>query len=284
MVSFGSGRLVYDVKEGWGELPEGYEFTHVAGVAVDSHDKVYVFNRSSHPVIVLDREGKFLTSWGEGIFGRPHGAYIGPGDEVYCVDDGNHTVRKFTTEGELLLSLGTEGQTQDEAPFNRPTDAALSPSGELYVSDGYGNHRIHKYSPEGELLFSWGEEGDGPGQFDIPHGIWVDNDNLVYVADRQNHRIQIFNSQGEYLDQWNGFRQPCTVFIDAEDHVYVPELQARMSILNKDGELIARWGEERSKEPGLFFGPHCACVDSRGDLYVGEVLEGQRIQKFVLKS
>lgn len=274
--------LKYRVEVGWGELPEGWAFSQVAGVAVDSLDRVYVFNRSSNPVIVLDRDGKFSTSWGEGVFKRPHGIYIDPYDNVYCVDDGDHTVRKFSQNGELLLTLGTKDKPRDDGnPFNRPTSVALSPSGEIYVSDGYGNSRIHKFSPDGTLLLSWGSYGDGPGQFNIPHGIWVDKDERVYVADRQNHRIQIFNSDGEYCNQWTGFRQPCSIFIDTEDKVYIPELQARMSILDIDGELLAHWGGERSHEPGQFFGPHCALVDSRGDLYIGEVLEGKRIQKFM---
>lgn len=284
MVIVGAGKLTYEVNEGWGELPEGWSFTQVAGVAVDSRDRVFVFNRSPHPVIVLDRYGGFLTSWGEGVFKRPHGIYIGHDNRVYCADDGDHTVRKFTLDGKLLLVLGTEDLPgEDGRPFNRPTNVALSPSGEIYVSDGYSNARIHKFSPDGTLLLSWGEHGEGPGQFNIPHGVWVDGDNRVYVADRQNNRIQIFTSQGEYLTQWTGFLRPCSIFIDTENNVYIPELHARMSILSVDGELVARWGGERSDAPGQFIAPHCACTDSRGDLYIGETLKGQRIQKFVRK-
>jgi DNA-binding beta-propeller fold protein YncE len=279
------GKLRFEVEFDWGRLPEGWKFTQVAGVAVDSEDRVYVFNRSSHPVIVFDRDGKYLNSWGEGVFTSPHGIYIDPDDHVYCVDGGDHTVRKFTLEGNHILTLGMENQPGEEGtPFNRPTGIAQSPSGDMYISDGYGNSRVHVFSREGTLLFSWGSHGDGSGQFDLPHGIWVDRDSRVFVADRQNHRIQIFTSHGEYIDQWTGFRQPCTVFMDRENNVYVPELQGRMSILDINGELLARWGGKRSHAPGQFFGPHCAWVDSHGDLYIGEVLEGQRIQKFVRKN
>lgn len=278
-------KMVFEVVQGWGELPEGWAFKQVAGVAVDSRDRVYVFNRGDHPVIVFDRDGRFLRSWGEGVFHSAHGIYIDQHDGVYCVDVQDHTVRKFNTDGRLLLTLGREGQPgEGGAPFNRPTNAALAPSGELYVADGYGNSRIHKFSTCGELILSWGAPGDGPGQFNIPHGVWAYGDDRVFVADRQNNRIQIFDSQGEFLTQWTDFRRPCSCFIDGEDNVYVAELEARMSILSIEGELLARWGGTKSKAPGEFIAPHAAWVDSRGDLYIGEVLEGQRIQKFVRRS
>lgn len=281
----GEGKFTYEVAEGWGELPESWVFTQVAGVAADSQDRVYVFNRGKHPVIIFDRDGKFLNSWGEGVFKTPHGIYIGPDDHIYLADCGNHTVRKFTSDGKLLMTLGTEDQPgTNGSPFNRPTGVALSRSGEIYVSDGYGNRKVHEYSPDGKLLLSWGEEGKGIGQFALPHGVFVDRQDRVYVADRENHRIQIFTPQAEFITQWTDFREhkPCTAFIDHDDIVYVPELHQRMSILNLDGEVLARWGkDEPTHDPGQFFAAHTACTDSRGDLYVGEVLEGQRIQKFV---
>ena len=275
------GKLVYDVVEGWGKLPGGWSFKQVAGVAVDSRDRVYVLNRGEHPVIVFSREGEFLASWGEGVFANPHGAYIDSDDNVFCVDNADHTVRKFTAEGELLMTIGTKGVPgEDGAPFNRPTKAALAPDGELYVSDGYGNNRVHRYDSEGEHILSWGEAGEGPGQFNLPHGVWY-RDGRVYVADRQNDRIQIFTPEGDYVEEWTGLIRPCDLYIDGDGLVYVPELRHRVSILNLDGELLARWGGEESRESGLFVAPHCAWTDSEGSLYVGEVLEGQRVQKFV---
>jgi hypothetical protein len=280
---FGSDKLRYEVVEVWGRLPEGWSFGNVIGVAVDSRDDVYVVNRGEHPVIVFDSDGGFKGSWGEGVFNAPHGLCI-DGEVCYIADYRDHTVRKFTLGGKLLHTWGTKDQPGGEGePFNRPTDVAIAPTGEMYVSDGYGNARVHKYSMDGELLLSWGEHGSGPGQFDIAHDVWVEADGQVFVADRQNHRIQIFTPDGEYMTEWTGFRQPCSVYIDDEELVYVPELQARFSILDIEGRVVARWGGEKSKEPGLFIAPHCACVDSRGDLYVGETLEGSRIQKFERK-
>src|SRR5687768_17591531 len=151
----GEGSFRFEVAEGWEQLPAGWTHGDVAGVATDSQDRVFVFNRSEHPMIVYDRDGRFLTSWGEGVFTRPHGVTI-VDDIVYCADDSDHTVRKFTTEGELLQELGSAHQPSDTGyspagaanllsikraagPFNRPTRLSVAPNGELYVSDGYGN-------------------------------------------------------------------------------------------------------------------------------------------------
>lgn len=281
MVKISVGKFAYEVVEGWGKLPEGWAFTQVAGVAVDSHDRVYVYNRSEHPVIVFDREGDFLTSWGEEMLTRGgHGIFIDADDYLYLVDRLMQTVMKFTPEGERLLILGSEGRANEGKPFNHPTDVALSPVGEIYVSDGYGNSLVHRFSADGRLLLSWGEPGSGVGQFNLPHSVLVDRQERVYVADRENHRIQVFTSAGEFITMWEGFRQPTDLFIDAEDNLYVSELQHRVSIVNLDGEVLARLGEEKSDETGQFVAPHAVWTDSQNSLYVGEVLEGQRIQKF----
>jgi DNA-binding beta-propeller fold protein YncE len=272
----------YEVVEGWDKLPIGWVYTQVAGVSVDARDRVYVLNRGEHPIIVYEKDGSFVRSWGEGMFKNAHGAYIDEKDHIYCVDRDRHILWKFTTDGELLMTIGNVDVEADGEPFNLPTDVALAPDGDIYVSDGYGNNRVHLFSPEGKLLLSWGEKGEGPGQFNLPHGIWV-RDGKVYVADRQNHRIQIFTLDGEYIDEWGGFKQPCDLSIDEAGIVYVPELQGRVSILNLDGEVLTRIGGERGHGPGEFYAPHCTWTDSEGSLYVGEVLEGQRIQKFVRK-
>jgi len=273
--------LEYEVVEGWAKLPEGWVFTQVAGVAVDSKDRVIVLCRGAHPIIVFSREGEFIESWGEGIFANAHGAYIDAEDNFYCVDNGDHTVRKFARDGELVFTLGAEDRPAPPGkPFNKPTDLAQAPNGDLYVSDGYGNSRVHRFTASGELIQSWGEPGTGPGQFNLPHGIWVD-DLRVYVADRQNNRIQIFTLEGEYIEEWTGLGRPCDIYINRRGRVYVAELTHRVSILNKRGEVLARIGSIESFSPSILVAPHCIWQDSHGGLYVGEVLEEQRIQKFI---
>src|SRR5690349_12951022 len=148
----GTGEHRYRVVENWAKLPDGWQLTDVASVAVDSKDRVYVFNRGDHPMIVLDRDGNFLRSWGEGLFSRAHGLHIDADDHLYCTDDGDHTVRKCATDGKVLLTIGLPHKPAPYMrgePFHRCTHTALSPKGEMYVSDRYGNARVHKYTPDG---------------------------------------------------------------------------------------------------------------------------------------
>jgi hypothetical protein len=287
----GSGNFTYEVRTDWARLPGGWSFLEVVDVAVDSQDRVYVFCRGEHPLIIFDEEGNFLNSWGEGIFQRPHGITIGPDDSLYCADDLAHVIRKFTPEGKLLLTLGTPGQAtpfQEGRPFNRPTKVALDPkTGDLYVADGYGNSRIHKYSPDGKYLFSWGQPGSDPGEFNLVHSVCVDQEGYVYVADRENHRIQTFDSKGKYMAQWNNLHRPCGLHLDGggEQLCYIgelapgmpineqyPNLGPRVGIYNLKGERLARLGDIRpGDEPHQFWAPHGIATDSRGSIYVGEV-------------
>ena len=205
-VILGSGEHRYRVIENWAQLPPGWNFKDVGGVGVDSKDRVYVFNRGEHPMIVFDRDGKFLRSWGEGLFKRAHGILIDREDNLYLTDDGDHTMRKCTIDGKVLFTIGIPDKPapyMSGEPFHRCTHTALSPKGELYISDGYGNARVHKYSPDGKLMFSWGEPGTDPGQFNIVHNIVTDAEGWVYVADRENHRVQVFDGNGKYEMQWN---------------------------------------------------------------------------------
>src|ERR1700716_4223489 len=208
----GSGDFKYRIVEDWAKLPLGWSFKEVGAVGVDAKDNVYVFNRGEHPVMVFDRDGNFLRSWGEGQYPRAHGVHMGPDDSIYLTDDGGHFVRKCRLEdGKELLELGGPGTPapyMGAEPFHRCTHTALSPQGDIYVSDGYGNARVHKYSPDGKLLTSWGEPGTDPGQFNIVHNICTDADGWVYVADRENHRVQVFDGNGKWQTQWNYLHRP----------------------------------------------------------------------------
>ena len=290
-VIVGSGDFTYRVVEGWEKLPPGWEFGDVAAVGVDRQDRVYVFNRGAHPMCVFDRDGEFLTSWGEDIFHHAHGIHIGPDETIYCTDDGDHTVRKCTLSGKVLLEIGIPGRPSkfmSGVPFSRCTHTALSPDGEIYVSDGYSNARIHKYSPGGKLLTSWGEPGCEPGQFNLPHNICCAADGWVYVADRENHRVQVFDASGKFETQWHNLHRPSGLYMPAgkcpicyigEIGPYLgfnrgaPNLGPRITIVDNKGQLLARLGKEPTAgiKPGQFISPHGLAVDSRGDLYVGEV-------------
>ncbi len=299
------GRLNYSANDHWAQVPSAWSWTEVSAIAIDSRDRVFVFNRGDHPVMIFDAAGSFIAAWGEGQFARAHGITIGPDDAVYCVDDLDHTVKKFTPDGKLLLTLGRSGQPSDTGatsvdyreirrvgpPFNFPTNLAVAPSGELYVADGYGNARIHRFTATGEWIQSWGALGREPGQFQLPHGIAIHADGTVFVADRENSRLQLFTLDGKYLDEWRDVARPCQVSFDRAGLVYVAELGyragmwpgtspptpdatgGRVSIWTRQGELVARWGGgERPTATGDFFAPHDIRVDSQGDVYVAEVI------------
>ena len=290
-VVLGSGEFTYRLVENWEKLPQGYEFGDVAAVAVDKQDRVYVFNRGAHPMCVFDRDGNFLTSWGEDVFHHAHGLHIGPDETLYCTDDGDHTVRQCTLSGKVLLEIGIPGRPSgfmSGTPFNRCTHTALSPKGEIYVSDGYGNARVHKYAPDGKVIASWGGSGCGPGEFNLPHNICCDGDGWVYVADRENHRVQVFDGNGRFETQWHDLHRPsglymppgkCPICYIGEIGPYLefnrgaPNLGPRITIVDHEGKLITRLGIEPAAGtgPGQFLSPHGLAVDSRGDLYVGEV-------------
>ena len=232
MTIIGEGDYTYEISgEDWGDLPEGWSYKEATSVAVDANDNVYVFNRGEHPVIVFDRDGAMINSWGEGIFTSAHGAAIGPDDSLYCIDAADHTVRKFTFDGKLLMTIGEKGRGSGRLsgkPFSNPTHAAVDPNtGNIYISDGYSNAVVHKYSPDGVHLLSWGRSGTDPGEFNTVHNIATDGDGNVYVADRENQRVQVFDSSGNFQSQWNDLAMASCITIDVENSLaYVGEMYA----------------------------------------------------------
>ena len=210
-VELGGGKYTFVVRDTWAKIPEEITLGDFAAVGVDGQDNVYAFNRGDHPVAVFDARGQSAAHLGRGRLPRPHGVHIAPDDTIWLTDDGDHTVRHCTLDGKVLMTLGVPGEAKpymSGEPFHRCTHTALSPQGDLYVSDGYGNARIHKYTPGGKLLSSWGEPGTDPGQFNIPHNICCDPDGWLYVADRENHRVQIFDGNGKWETQWNYLHRP----------------------------------------------------------------------------
>ncbi len=287
-LKLGDGDYIYEELSEWAKLPEGWTFKEVPDVAVDSQDRVYVFSRGEHPMMVFEQDGSFVKSWGEELFVRPHGITLGPDENLYCVDDEAHCIRKCTLDGEILATMGTPGRPSERRsgqPFNQPTKVAFDPkTGDIYVSDGYGNARVHKFSVDGKHLFSWGEYGTDPGQFNLVHSICTDKDGRVYIADRESHRVQIFDDKGNYLEQWNNLHRPCGLHIEGElayigqlpTHLAVnadyPNIGACVTVHDLTGRRLSRLGDVvPGEEPGQFTSPHGLAVDSRGDIYVGEV-------------
>jgi len=298
-----TGSLHYRVVEGWERLPPGARHLDVVGVATDSRDRLFIYTREDAQIMIYNRDGSYVGAWGAGFFTpRTHGLTIAPDDSVYCVDEGKEAIFKFTPDGELLQTIGTgvasdtgyDGRTltsitRGGPPFNRPTNVAIAPNGDLYASDGYGNASVHHFSADGRLIKTWGAPGNGPGQFNLVHGVAVAADGRVLIADRENDRIQFFSPDGAYLDAWDHVQRPTNIAIDGEGRVYVSELwrrageesmrlgvvpddrPGRVGVYDAAGNVLARFGGPDRCAPGNFVAPHDICVDSHGDLYVAEV-------------
>ena len=281
----GEGRFAW-LSTDWGEVPDGWTVGDVGGIAVDSADNVFVFHRGEHPMLVFDRHGRLLRAWGEGIFVRPHGVHIDAEGFVWCTDDGDHTVRKCSPEGRVLRVLGVPGRpspAMSGLPFCRCTHTATAPNGELYVTDGYGNACVHRFAPDGTLVATWGRPGMGPGEFNLPHNLVCDGERII-VADRESHRLQVFDLAGAYLASWHGVHRPCALCRGPGGLVYVgeagpaltvnretPNLGPRVSVLGPDGALLGRIGAGAGTGLDALVAPHALAVDGHGDVYIGEV-------------
>jgi DNA-binding beta-propeller fold protein YncE len=295
---YGSGKFTYELVENWAKLPPGIEFGWVTGAATDSAGTVYVFNRSERPVMVFDSDGTYRSTWGAGHFGRPHGIFIATDDTVWASDDQDHIIMQFTRAGQLLKTIGTRGKPGDSGyipgddllkqldtikragpPFNRPTKLTIAPSGDMYVTDGYGNAAVHHFSADGKLLKTWGGPGTGEGQFRLPHGLAVDKRGNVWVADRENSRVQLFSGDGKFLRQFANLARPADVWIDPQDNVFFGEIDGYVSVWDLDGNQIIRFGEFGSP-----LRAHGIWGDKRGDLYLGTLYNGTQISKLVKKG
>ena len=281
----------YTPVEKWEQLPDGYHHRDVCGMDVDDQDRVYVLTRGESRVLVYEKDGRFVESWGDELLTNgTHGIRLGSGGAVFCVSNGEHTVHKFSADGKLEFMIGTPGvASKSGGPFNAPTGIDIAPNGEFYVSDGYGNSRVHHFSADGEMIRSWGEPGTGPGQFALPHSVCYTNDDRVLVADRENNRIQVFTPEGRFVEEWTHLQRPTDIYMDVHGFIYVSELKwlrgeesarhgtvsedlhGRVSVLDSNGEVLLRIGGPDGTQAGSFWAPHGLCVDSGGDIYVGEV-------------
>jgi peptidylamidoglycolate lyase len=301
----------YRVEHGWPVLPEGEVLGSVAGVGVNSRGDVFVFHRAgrtwpksdvldltpiSRPTVdIFDGvTGVLLRSWGENLFAMPHGLTIDDHDDVWLTDVALQQVFKFSSDGRVLLTLGERGVAgADARHFNRPTAVAVAGDGSFYVSDGYKNTRVMKFSAAGKFLFQWGTKGAGPGQFDLPHWVALDAAGNVYVADRENQRIQVFDSAGHYMSQWAGklLGRPYAIAIDKHGSAYIadggdqpegPPDRSAWVLARLDGTPVVRVGRFGNYD-GQFEMAHSIAVDGKGAVYVGDIT-GARVQKFVLSG
>ncbi len=287
MAQVGTGEYTYELIRDFFKLPNGEPFGLISRVAADAQDRIYVFQRKDPPVVVFDREGKYLGAWGSGEVTDPHGLKI-VGDVVYTTDRSDSVAKSFTLDGKVLLTLGTPGQHSDTGkvadwlveraagPFNHPTEMMAHPNGDIYVTDGYRNARVHRFTRDGRLVKSWGAPGHGPGQFHLPHSIAFDDAGRLYVADRANKRIQIFSPDGDTLGEWTGMGGPNDISRGKDGNYYIAEQEdgdkpAYICVRDGEGKVLVRL-ESRHV--------HGVGVDSRGDIYAG-LTQDRGVDKFV---
>jgi sugar lactone lactonase YvrE len=292
---------VFEVDPKWPQRPEGLYWAAVSGLAVDKNDHVHVLTRTREPVQVYDTGGKLLRTWGGKDIDRPHQIRFDADGNVWITDIGMHTVMKFAADGKLLQTLGRPGKNgRDTDSFNMPTDIAFGPNGDLYISDGYGNARVMQFDKNGKFVRTWGELGSRPGEFSIAHSIACDKAGKVYVADRNNVRVQVFDSQGKFLEEWRDIILPWGLALKDGDlwvagsspmqwrkqdtNVGCPPADQLVMRFRTDGRLLQLFhfakGMDGLERPGELNWVHCIAFDSRGNLYLGDII-GKRAQKFV---
>lgn len=295
---------LYEVDPAWPQRPAGVEWGAVPGIAVDGEGRVWVFTRGQPPVQVYDAAGKYLRGWGSAEIQSAHHLEIDPQGHIWVADVELHVVMQFNPGGQLLRTLGTRGEKgEDPSHFNKPTDMAITPAGDVFVSDGYANSRVVHFDPAGRFVRAWGTLGTEPGQFSVPHAIAVDSQGRLYVADRNNARVQVFDPTGKLLDVWSDVVTPWGFWITAEDQIWIcgstptgwqfsgpeeplgcPPRDQAFFRFDTSGRLKQIWtvpkGIDGNERPGDLNWVHCLAVDPQGNIYAGDIL-GQRAQKFL---
>jgi hypothetical protein len=296
----------YEVDPSWPKRPAEFVWAAMSGIAVDRDDNIYVFTRSKPPIQVYRPDGTFVRSWGDDTIGIAHHLKIDQQGNIWVADIGLHVVRQFTPDGRILRTLGTEGMKgSDETHLNKPTDMAVTPAGDVFISDGYGNNRVVHYDANGKFVREWGRMGVGPDEFSLPHAIAVDSKGRLYVADRNNVRVQVFDQKGRLLDSWANVIVPWGFDMTPRDELWVcgsspmpwqedpkypgaplscPPRDQMVMLFNTSGRPLQLWtipkGEDGKEQPGDVNWIHAVAADSQGNLYIGDII-GKRAQKFV---
>jgi DNA-binding beta-propeller fold protein YncE len=291
----------YEPVASWPARPREMTWGAMAGIAISPSGQIWTFNRGPVPVQVYTADGELVSAWGQGRFREPHQVRIDRDGFVWLVDSGMHVVRKFTPDGKLLLTLGTPGEPgEDSAHLNRPTDLAVAPDGNIFVTDGYGNNRIVHFDGRGHFARTWGSLGPEPGQFSLPHSIALDSRGRLFVADRNNARVQVFDQEGRFLAEWRDLLVPWHIVITDGDEIYVcgsspmrwpvlpipglvvgiPPKDQLIMVFTPDGRVTRLCTFPKGQHPGEVDWVHAMAVDRQGNLYLGDI-QGKRVQKFL---
>jgi len=293
------------VDTSWPEKPASFEWAQMPGITLDNQDQVYIFTRSSPAVQVYKTDGTFVRAWDSGDPSGAHFIRIGPEGNIWTANITDHVIRKHSPDGKLLLTIGQAGVAgDDKGHFDKPTDMAILPSGDIFVSDGYGNRRIVHFDANGRYINEWGQEGNQPGQFALPHSIVADSKERLYVADRENARIQVFDTSGRLLAVWENIVTPWGLWLTnkqelwvcgsacfkkegTDEHIVLPPQDQMLMKLNLKGKVLQQIPLAKTKEPpgepGELDWVHGIAADSKGNLYLGDI-QGKRAQKFCLKD
>ncbi len=281
-----TSNLKYQVAP-FAEPPDGPDWGDTVSVAADGKGSILVFRRAEPPVLIFNREGKLLKSWGTGVFPEIHSIDVFDGF-VWITDTKDHMAYKFTMDGQQLMALGTKGVAGDNSSktaFNRPTDVAIAPNGDIFVSDGYGNSRIVHFSKDGKFIgIIGGKKGPGPGEFSTPHAIAFDSKGRLLVNDWQpeakNPRVQVFDQSGKFLEQWTnlGLLRTNGIAITSDDTVYVSDTNGNQIRIIKDGKVLDVIGDLKAR-------PHNIALDAgTGEVYFADTTEPGQIKKVVKKK
>jgi streptogramin lyase len=304
-----STAVSYEVDASWPQRPDSVAaWDAMSGVAVDADDRVWTFNRGLDPVQVYSADGKFIRTWGRGTIGKAHHIKIDKDGNIWISDTGHHVIQKYTPGGEVLLTIGTpDSPGESNTQFNMPTDMAIAPNGDVFISDGYRNNRIVHCDAKGKFIKEWGKLGGAPGEFNLPHAIGCDSQGRVYVADRNNVRVQVFDASGKFLDQWTNLIVPWGICVTKADDIWIcgsspmpwwtesqyqtplgcPPKDQMLIRFSTDGRMRQLWTVPKAQDgferPGELNWVHSAAVDSKGNLYAGDIM-GKRVQKFVRRA
>jgi len=297
----------YEVDPSWPKRPADIYWAAVSAIAIDREDNVWIYTRTNPTVQVYAPDGRYLRGWrNENTNAVAHGLKIDREGNVWLVDTGLHVVTKHSPDGKILLQIGSFGeQGEDAKHFYKPTDVAIAPNGDIFVADGYGNNRVVRFDKRGKFIKAWGTLGTTPGQFSIPHAIACDSREHLYVADRNNNRVQVFNANGKLLDVWQNILVPWGFWVSSQDDIWVcgsspmpwvtdpkyptaplgcpPKDQLFMKF-SPDGKVKLHWtlpkGGDGEEKPGDVNWLHAIALDSKGNVYLGDII-GKRLQKFV---
>jgi peptidylamidoglycolate lyase len=295
----------YELVSGWPHLPDAYQLGNPTGIGIDKEQNIFVFSRAyrkwtepfpdslitSKTILKLDRNsGKILDAWGANLFIMPHGLTVDQDNNIWVTDVALQQIFKFSHDGKLLMKLGVEKTAGDDSThFNLPTDVAVATDHTFYVSDGYGNNRVVKFSAAGNYLFEWGKKGNKPGEFNLPHGISLDAAGNVYVADRENNRVQCFSPDGKFLKAWDNSSQGAVYSVTCDKFknklIAIDYLKNQEEVKGSDVIIYDSINnqENRFGKSGKYSGPVCryhdVAIDDEENIYIGDI-SNNTIQKF----